>query len=123
MIGAGEYVLLGFSRHLWELYVAQVLDAAVVAVILGLGVSYAQRLTPARPGAASGLFLATFNIATMLGGMLGALAVPVLGIPRVFLLPAATCALGCAVFLAIDRQAGRLPANDGHARSAIREDR
>jgi hypothetical protein len=48
----------------------------------------------------------------MIAGVLGTIAVPVLGISGGFLLPAATRALGGAAILAADRQARRRLAND-----------
>jgi SET family sugar efflux transporter-like MFS transporter len=110
VIGVLEYAILGLNDRLWPLYLTQALDACVVAVLLGLGVSYAQRLTPTRPGAASGLYFSALNISILIGGISGAATVPFLGIPRVFLLPAALFALGTFAFLAIERQSERLHA-------------
>ena len=110
VIGIVEYLILGLNNSLWPLYLTQALDACVVAVLLGLGVSYAQRLTPTRPGAASGLYFSALNISILIGGTLGAATVPFLGVPRVFLLPAALFALGTLAFLAIERQSERLRA-------------
>ena len=99
-----EYLFVASSTSLWQLYATQAMDACVVAVVLGLGVTYAQRLSPESPGAASSLFFSSFNVSGILGGLVGSAAVPLLGIPHIFLLPAAFCAASCAAFVGIDAQ-------------------
>jgi SET family sugar efflux transporter-like MFS transporter len=102
-----EYLILTESTMIWQFYVTQAMDACVVAVIMGLGVTYAQRLSPRHPGAANGIFFSMFSVASILGGLIGSATVPVLGVPHVFFIPAALCALMWAVFLGIDRRAQR----------------
>ena len=116
LIGAGlaiaavEYVVVAASTAMWQLYLTQAMDACVVAVLLGLGLTYAQRLSPERPGLASSLLFSAFNLSGIVGGLLGSAAVPVLGVPHVFFLPALLCA-GCGIaFVGIERV--------GHARPA-----
>ncbi|MBV9281672.1 MAG: MFS transporter, partial [Chloroflexi bacterium] len=59
LIGVGlvlavvEYLVLTLSTALWQLYVTQAVDALMIAVLSGLGMTYAQRLSPGRPGLAS----------------------------------------------------------------------
>jgi len=106
-IAAIEYVCVALSSALWQLYATQALDACVVAVVLGLGMTYAQRLSPERPGAVSSLFFSAFNVSSIVGGLIGSAAVPLLGVPHVFLLPAALCAAAWAAFLGIERAARR----------------
>jgi SET family sugar efflux transporter-like MFS transporter len=122
VIGAIEYAYIASSTALWQLYVTQALDACVVAVLMGLGVTYAQRLSPERPGAASSLFFSIFSISSIIGSLMGSAAVPLLGVPRVFLLPSLLCAAACVVFLAIDRAARRSapgPVRSGENESAV----
>ena len=116
-----EYVVLARSTMLWQLYATQAMDACVVAVVMGLGVTYAQRLSPGRPGAANGIFFSSFNVAFILGGLIGSAGVPLLGVPRIFLIPAALCAAAWALFLYLDRVTQRpgsdwLPGRAGWAR-------
>jgi len=106
-IAAIEYACVASSTALWQLYATQALDACVVAVVLGLGMTYAQRLNPERPGAASSIFFSAFNVSGIVGGLIGSAAVPLLGVPRVFLLPAVLCAASWAAFLGIERAARR----------------
>jgi SET family sugar efflux transporter-like MFS transporter len=108
-----EYVLLTASTMLWQLYIVQAMDACVVAVVMGLGVTYAQRLSPRHPGAANGIFFSGFNVAAILGGLVGSAGVPMLGVPHIFLIPAAFGALACGGFLGLERTVGR------HARGEL----
>lgn len=114
LIGTGlaiatvEYVIVAASTAVWQLYLTQALDACVVAVVLGLGLTYAQRLSPQRPGLASSLLFSAFNLSGIVGGLLGSVAVPLLGVPRLFLVPAGLCAICAIAFVGIERvgQAG-----------------
>ncbi len=107
-IAAVEYVVVAVSTATWQLYVTQAMDACVVAVVLGLGLTYAQRLSPERPGLASSLLFSAFNLSGIVGGLMGSAAVPVLGVPHVFLLPALLCALCGIAFVGIERAAHRM---------------
>ena len=110
MVGAVEYALLSSSTALWQVYGTQAMDAWLVAVVLGLGVTYAQQLSPGRPGAASSLFFSSFNLSGIIGGVMGSVAVPILGVPRIFVLPAVLCALTGVALLGISRAAAPLGA-------------
>jgi hypothetical protein len=55
-VAAIEYLILSVNTALWQLYVTQALDALVVAAVLGLGLTYAQQLSPGRAGLASSTF-------------------------------------------------------------------
>jgi SET family sugar efflux transporter-like MFS transporter len=105
VIAAIEYVCVASSTALWQLYATQAVDACVVAVVLGLGMTYAQRLSPERPGAVSSLFASAFNVSGIVGGLIGGAAVPVLGVPHVFFLPAFMCAASWIAFLGVERAA------------------
>jgi len=119
-IAAIEYTCVASSTALWQLYATQALDACVVAVVLGLGMTYAQRLNPERPGAASSIFFSAFNVSGIVGGLIGSAAVPLLGVPHVFLLPAALCAAAWAAFLGIERTARRAESGEWSATHAGR---
>lgn len=101
-IGTIEYVCIALSNSLWQLYVTQAMDACVVAVVLGLGMTYAQRLSPTRPGAASSLFFSASNLSNIVGGVVGSAAVPLLGIPHVFFLPALLAATALMMLLGLE---------------------
>lgn len=97
-----EYFLLSSSTALWQLYATQAMDAWVVAVVMGLGVTYAQQLSPERPGLASGTFGSSFGVALVVGNLIGSVTVPLLGVPHVFLIPTLLCAASLVTFLITD---------------------
>jgi SET family sugar efflux transporter-like MFS transporter len=109
VIAAVEYIFVAASTAVWQLYLTQALDACVV-VVVGLGLTYAQRLSPERPGLASSLLFSAFNLSGIVGGLLGSAAVPVLGVPHVFLLPALLCAVCAIAFVGIERARHARPA-------------
>jgi SET family sugar efflux transporter-like MFS transporter len=102
-----EFLILSVTTTLWQVYVAQVLDALVVAAVAGLGLTYAQQLSPGRAGLASSTFGSAFGIATLVGNLMGGVSIPVLGVPHLFFIPLATSCLALATFIALDRTATR----------------
>jgi SET family sugar efflux transporter-like MFS transporter len=102
-----EYGILSFNTALWQVYVTQAMDALVVAALFGLGLTYAQQLSPDRAGLASSLFGSAFGMATLAGNLIGGVSVSVLGVPHLFFIPLATSCLGLATFIALDRTAVR----------------
>lgn len=107
-----EYLLLAASTALWQLYATQAMDACVVAVVIGLGLTYAQQLSPERAGLVSGIFGSSYGVATVVGNLIGSASVPLLGIPHVFAIPAALCAVSLLTFLSIERAFQRRAARD-----------
>jgi SET family sugar efflux transporter-like MFS transporter len=105
--GAVEYLCLSGNSALWQLYITQVLDAWVVAVIMGLGVTYGQQLSPDRPGEVSGIIFGGTSVSAVLGNLVGGVTVPALGIPHVFLIPTGFFAVSCMMFLGIERMSRR----------------
>jgi MFS transporter, SET family, sugar efflux transporter len=61
------------ATHTWQLGVAQILNAAAIAAIQGLGIAYYQDLLPRHPGRASTLYSNGFPAGAMLGA-------PILGV-------------------------------------------
>jgi len=102
-----EYFLLSASTALWQIYLIQAMDAWVVAIIMGLGLTYAQRLAPDRAGLVSGTFGSSYGVAIVTGNLIGSAAVPLLGVPHIFFLPTALCAVSLLTFLGIERASRR----------------
>ena len=102
-----EYVILFFSTSLWQVYAAQALDAVVVGALFGLGLTYAQQLSPGRAGLASSAFGSAFGIATLVGNLIGGAGVSLLGVPHIFFIAVVMCGVALATFLGIDRTASR----------------
>jgi SET family sugar efflux transporter-like MFS transporter len=108
-LGVIEYGLLTSSSMLWQLYLTQAMDACVVAVVMGLGVTYAQRLSPRQAGTANSIFFSSFNVAFVLGGAIGSAGVPLLGVPHIFLIPTLLSGAAWMGFQVVDRAAHRRP--------------
>ncbi len=110
-----EYLILAFNTALWQVYVTQALDALVVAAVFGLGLTYAQQLSPGRAGLASSTFGSAFGIATLVGNSIGGVGIPLLGLPHLFFIPLVTSCLALATFIWLDRIATRHGASMGQA--------
>ena len=107
VIGTIEYAFVASSTAIWQLYVTQAMDACVVAVVLGLGVSYAQRLSPDQPGRGQQPVLRRLQPFEHSGRPDRQRRCTRAGVPRVFLLPSMLCAASCAAFVGIERAARR----------------
>ena len=113
-----EYLILAFNTALWQVYLAQAMDALVVGVVFGLGLTYAQQLSPSRAGLASSTFGAAFGMATLAGNLVGGVGVSFLGIPGVFFIPLITSVIALAAFIALDHIAAGRVEPAGQALSA-----
>lgn len=105
-VGAGGYLLFGTSSGAWPLYPAQALHACMIAVVFGLGVTYAQRLSPGSAGLAGSVFFSAQALSALTGSLMGSGGVWLVGLPGMFFVPAAALAAACALFVWNDR-AGR----------------
>ncbi len=77
LFGIAYFVLASIAGQVWELGVAQLLNACFIALIQGLGISYVQELLPLQPGRASTLYSNTFPCGIILSS-------PLLGIGAQF---------------------------------------
>jgi MFS transporter, SET family, sugar efflux transporter len=77
LFGIAYYALASAVGQVWQLGVAQVVNACFIAVIQGLAISYVQELLPLQPGRASTLYSNTFPCGAIL-------AAPLLGIGAKF---------------------------------------
>jgi SET family sugar efflux transporter-like MFS transporter len=68
--GVAYYALATATRGVWLLAAAQILNAAFIAAVSGLGISYMQDMLPQHPGRATTLFTNSFPIGAMLAGPL-----------------------------------------------------
>lgn len=100
--GLGYNVAMALLTGPVALLAVQLLNAAFVAGVAGVGLTLFQRVVP-RPGLASGLFMNTTRIGAILSGALIAVAgLPGLGYPSVFVASAlVTAAGGGLVVLAV----------------------
>lgn len=72
VVGAGGFAAFATSSSVLGLVVGQVCNACFIAVVLGLGVTYAQRLHPHGAGYAASVFFAAQSLTIATGGLLGA---------------------------------------------------
>jgi len=110
-----EYLILSVNTALWQVYVTQAMDALVVAAVFGLGLTYAQHLSPGRAGLASSTFGSAFGLATLVGNLIGGVSLPILGVPHLFFIPLATSCMALATFIGLDRTAPRHVESMGQA--------
>jgi SET family sugar efflux transporter-like MFS transporter len=71
------------------MFAGQVLMGGVWGIFAVLGILVAQRLLPNAVATASAIFMSSSALSTALGGVAGGVGVAVLGLPNVFLIPAA----------------------------------
>jgi MFS transporter, SET family, sugar efflux transporter len=102
-LGACGYLLFGGGGSAWSLYLGQVLHACMIAVVFGLGVTYAQRLSPGSAGLAGSVFFSAQSLSALTGSLLGSGGVWLVGLPGMFFMPAAVLAVACALFVWNDR--------------------
>jgi SET family sugar efflux transporter-like MFS transporter len=85
------------------LFAGQILMGAVWGVFAALGIIVAQRLLPTAVATASAIFLSSTAISSAIGGLVGGLGVAVIGLPLVFIIPAAFAAIAVIGLLAMAR--------------------
>jgi len=92
------------------LFAGQILMGAVWGVFAALGIIVAQRLLPTAVATASAIFLSSTAISSAIGGVAGGLGVAVIGLPHVFIIPAALAAVAVVGLIAMTRlEASRQP--------------
>jgi SET family sugar efflux transporter-like MFS transporter len=76
-LGVAYFALVTASTGVWQLAAGQVLNASLIAVVGGLGVTYVQDMLPTQPGRAATVFSNAFPTGAILAG-------PVLGAAQHF---------------------------------------
>lgn len=89
LFGVGANMLFAFSGTATGLLAGQVLMGGVWGVFAGLGILVAQRLLPHAVATASAVFMSSTAVSQALGGTLGGLGAGLIGLPHVFVVPAA----------------------------------
>jgi SET family sugar efflux transporter-like MFS transporter len=87
--GVGANLCFALTGTAAGMFAGQILMGGVWGVFAGLGIIVAQRLLPSAVATASAIFMSSTAVASALGGLTGGIGVSVLGLPHVFLLPAA----------------------------------
>lgn len=105
--GVGANLCFALTGTAAGLFAGQVLMGGVWGVFAALGIVVAQRLLPTAVATASAIFLSSAALSSALGGVAGGIGAAAIGLPLVFLIPAAL-ALAAAVGLGfLARSAGR----------------
>ena len=68
-IGVAYFAVMALTGAVWQVAVAQVLNACSIAAVHGLGISYFQDLMPTQLGRATTMFTNTYRISVMLAGL------------------------------------------------------
>lgn len=90
---------IGIFESIHMMLVGQVLLAAFLAVLLGIGISYFQDVLPQYPGYASTLFANAMVIGQLLGNLLGGAMSQWVGLGNVFYVSALSLACGFVLIL------------------------
>ncbi len=102
-LGALAYACFALSGALWGAFVGQALIGVTWSVFAALGIIVAQRLLPGAIATASGVFMTAPAFTSAIGGFVGAIGVSTLGLPTVFLIPAAVGAVATVGLVAFGR--------------------
>lgn len=87
--------------NVWGMFAGQILMGGVWGIFAALGIIVAQRLLPQAVATASAIFMSSSALSSALGGVSGGLGVAVIGLPHVFLIPAAYALLAVFGLLAM----------------------
>jgi len=112
------YSVLATSSQLWQVWVFHLIHVVVLAITVGLGISYAQQLAPGQAGLASSAFFSAQSAAVPLAGVVGAVTVTGLGLPGLYWIPVGLC-LFCLIAFAL--LSGRAPRAESRRLEAMPE--
>lgn len=94
VFGILYFVLSAGADSTWILAACQILNAAYVSIILGVGLNYCQELIPESPGTATTLYSNATTIGLMLGGFMAGSIGEWVGNRAIFIACAALAGLG-----------------------------
>ncbi|MBA8794774.1 SET family sugar efflux transporter-like MFS transporter [Friedmanniella endophytica] len=98
---AGAYLSYAGADSLTTIAIGQVFMSVTVAATGVLGVAIAQELCPERLATATNTFSSSLMVSGALGGLYAGVAGDSLGIPHLFVLPAAATGLAALVFVGV----------------------
>ncbi|GLW90227.1 sugar efflux transporter SetB [Actinokineospora globicatena] len=105
VVAVAYHAVMAATGAIWQVAVAQLLNAVVIAAVMGVGISYFQSLDPGRPGAVTALFGNTTVAGTMVAGPLLGLAQQI-GYRDAYLMSMIMAAAG-VLLLALARPSGK----------------
>ncbi|MFT2817151.1 MFS transporter [Leifsonia sp. A12D58] len=101
--GVAANICFAVSGTAAGLFAGQILMGAVWGVFAALGIIVAQRLLPTAVATASAIFLSSTAISSAIGGLAGGLGAAAIGLPLVFIIPAAFAAIAAIGLVAMGR--------------------
>ncbi len=99
LLGAAYFIVVGSVSATWQIIVAQGLNAAFVAVSMGIGISYFQDFLPGQPGAATTLYTNTTRVGSITAGLIVGSVAELWGYRSVFFACATLTALAFCLLL------------------------
>ncbi len=104
--GISGFVAFATSTSVAGLVAGQVLNACFIAIILGLGPTYAQQQHPSGAGFATSVFFGAQALSVTTAGLAGAGSADLIGLPGMFLVPAALCGAAGLLLVITPQPAG-----------------
>ncbi len=106
-LGIGANLLFALSGDVAGLFAGQVLMGGVWGVFAALGIIVAQRLLPTAVATASAIFMSSTALSSALGGLAGGIGAGAIGLPLVFLVPAAFAVIATIGLTVLAARRGR----------------
>jgi SET family sugar efflux transporter-like MFS transporter len=104
--GVAANICFATTGNAVGLFAGQILMGGVWGIFATLGIIVAQRLLPTAVATASAIFMSSTALSSALGGVAGGVGAAVIGLPLVFLIPAALALLGAAGLAVMTRSTG-----------------
>ncbi len=105
--GVAANICFATTGNAGGLFAGQILMGGVWGIFATLGIIVAQRLLPTAVATASAIFMSSTALSSALGGTAGGVGADVIGLPHVFLIPAALALLGAGGLAVMARSIGR----------------
>jgi SET family sugar efflux transporter-like MFS transporter len=91
VIAIAYYALLSQVQAPWHIYVAQILSAAMIAVVSGIAITFFQSYIPDQPGTATNLYTTANRIGSTIGYLSFGVLAEGIGYRSIFLVCAVLC--------------------------------
>jgi SET family sugar efflux transporter-like MFS transporter len=93
IIAVAYYLLLHWVQAAWQVYFAQILSAAMIAVVSGIAITFFQSYIPDQPGTATNLYTSANRSGSTVGYLLFGSLAGTIGHRAVFLVCAGLCGI------------------------------
>jgi SET family sugar efflux transporter-like MFS transporter len=91
IIAIAYYALLAQVQAPWHIYVAQILSAAMIAVVSGIAITFFQSYIPDQPGTATNLYTTANRIGSTIGYLSFGVLAESIGYRAIFLVCTVLC--------------------------------